>query len=196
MVKPMKLTLSWVQSSLALLLLGVSASAQTPVLFRMTLRGTCYQANPSGDIVSTPITEITLLQDAAQAGGVDPKNLALVYHVQGSSFGDTIDIVDPTSGAVTTTLFGLFFGDDTVQVLGRTALTNSTGTLVRRLDYIYTSQNSHSMGASFTAKRFLRDKNGSLHTTIDGQMQWIVNPTGNNSTKVCIASFTTTKPFP
>jgi len=180
----------------ALVLLELSASAQTPFLFRITLRGTCYQTNPSGDIVSSAITEATLVQEAAQAGGVDPKTLALVYHVQGSSFGDTIDVVDASSGAVATTLFGLFFGDDAVQVLGRTALTNNAGTQVRRLDYIYTSQNSHSMGASFTTKRFLTDKNGSVHSTIDGQMQWIVNPTGNSSTKVCIVTFTTTKPFP
>ena len=120
MVKPMKLTLSWVQSSLALLLLGVSASAQTPFLFRMTLRGTCYQANPSGDIVSTPITEITLLQDAAQAGGVDPKNLALVYHVQGSSFGDTIDIVVSLgmAGGHSATIWGCDLSAEYVKING------------------------------------------------------------------------------
>jgi len=180
---------------LAFLLSDLSASAQSPFLFRMTIRGTCYQTNSSGNIVATSLTETTLLQDAAQAGGVDPKTLALVYHVQGSSFGDTIDVVDASSGAVATTLYGLFFGDDSVQVLGRTALTNTPGTQIRRVDYIYTSQNSHSLGASFTTKRFLTDKNGTIHTTIDGEMEWIVNPTANNGTKVCKASFTTTKPF-
>jgi hypothetical protein len=27
-------------------------------------------------------------------------------------------------------------------------------------------------------------------------MEWIVNPVGNSSTKVCTATFTTTRPFP
>jgi len=173
-----------------------SLQAQSPFLFRLTLRGTCHQTDSSGNIVATPITETSLLQDAAQAGGVDPKTLAIVYHVQGSSFGDTIDVVDANTGAVATTLYGLFFGDDSVQTLGRTALTNSAATEVRRVDYIYTSQNSHSMGASFTTKRFIVNKNGSVHTTINGQMEWIVNPVGNSSTKVCTATFTTTRPFP
>ena len=180
----------------AVLLSQLSASAQSPYLFRLTLRGTCYQTDASGNIVTAPITETTLLQDAAQAGGVDPKTLALVYHVQGSSFGDTIDVVNGSTGAVATTLYGLFFGDDSVQALGRTALTNSAANEVRRVDYVYTSQNSHSMGASFTTKRFLTDKNGSVFPSFNGQMEWIVNPVGNSSTKVCTATFTTTKPFP
>jgi len=188
-----------ITTGLALLtLIGLSwnASAQSQFLFRITIRGTCYQTNASGNIVASPITETTLLQQAAQAGGVDPSTLALVYHVQGSSFGDTIDVVNASSGAVATTLYGLFFGDDSVQALGRTALTNSIGNLVRRVDYIYTSQNSHSMGASFTSKRFLTDTKGNVHTTIEGQMEWIVNPTGNNGTQVCTATFNTTTPFP
>jgi len=188
-----------ITTGLALLtLIGLSwnASAQSQFLFRITIRGTCYQTNASGNIVASPITETTLLQQAAQAGGVDPSTLALVYHVQGSSFGDTIDVVNASSGAVATTLYGLFFGDDSVQALGRTALTNSIGNQARRVDYIYTSQNSHSMGASFTSKRFLTDTKGNVHTTIEGQMEWIVNPTGNNGTQVCTASFNTTAPFP
>jgi hypothetical protein len=191
----MKITTCLAGMSFALAISLSSASAQT-YLFRMTLRGTCYQTNAAGNIVTTPITETTLLQQAAQAGGVDPSTLAIVYHIQGSSFGDTIDVVNASSGAVATTLYGLFFGDDSVQALGRTALTNSPGNEVRRVDYIYTSQNSHSMGASFTTKRFLTDKSGNVHTTIDGQMEWIVNPTSANGTQVYKATFSTTRPFP
>ena len=180
---------------LAGLLGTVSVSGQTPYLLKITLRGTCYQTNTTGVVVATPISDQTLLQDAAAAGGVDWHTLALVYHVKGSSFGDTIDIVNATNGTVDTTLYGLFFGDNTVQNLGRTALTNSPGTEVRRLDYIYTSQNSHSMGACFTTKRFQSDRNGNVHATFEGQMQWEVNPVGNAGTKVCTASFRTTLPF-
>jgi len=171
------------------------ASAQVPFIFRMTLRGTCYQTNTTGQVIATPITEQSLLQDAAAAGGVDWKTLALVYHVQGSGFGDTIDVVNAATGQLETTLYGLFFGDNSVQELGRTSLTNSPGSEVRRLDYIYTSQNSHSMGACFTTKRFQADSNGKVRASFEGQMQWIVNPVGNAGTKVCTANFTTTKPF-
>ncbi len=173
-----------------------TAVAQGNYMFRITLRGTCYQTNANGQVVATPISESSLLQDAAAAGGItDTKTLALVYHVQGSGFGDTIDVVYASNGSVATTLYGLFFGDDTVQSLGRTALTNSPGNEVRRLDYIYTTQNTHSMGACFTTKRYLTDGKGNVRTTIDGEMQWIVNPVGGTGTKVCKARFTTTKPF-
>lgn len=196
---PTVLIMNTAKFPVALLLAGIlctcTAFSQTAYMFRMTLRGTCYQTNTTGVVVATPVTEQTLLQDAAAAGGVDWHNLALVYHVQGSGFGDTIDVVDATSGAVDTTLYGLFFGDNTVQDLGRTALTNSPGNEVRRLDYIYTSQNSHSMGACFTTKRCQTDNNGNVRATFNGQMQWVVNPVGSTGTKLYTASFTTTRPF-
>jgi hypothetical protein len=168
---------------------------QSAFLFQMTFRGSCYQTNGTGTMVATPITEMSLVQDAAAAGGVDWKSFALVYHIQGSGFGDTIDVVDANTGQVATTLYGLFFGDNVNQDLGRTALTNSVGTEVRRLDYIYTSQNSHSMGACFTTKRFQADGRGNLRTTITGQMSWIVNPVGSAGTKICTGTFTTTRSF-
>lgn len=97
-------------------------------------------------------------------------------------------------------LFGLYFGDD--NSLGRTAATNSTLTEIKRLDYVYTlnnytytSWNSHSMGASFTTKRLQTDTHGNTHALIDGQIQWIVNPQNGAGTKICVATFTTTKPF-
>jgi len=185
----------WFFRLLAAAAITSSAQAQVPYMFHITFRGTCYQTNTMGTVTAMPITDETLLQDAATAGGVDWKTLALVYHVQGSSFGDTIDVVKASTGEVGTTVFGLFFGDNTTQDLGRTALTNSVGTETRRLDYIYTSQNSHSMGACFTTKRFQGDNNGHVRATIDGQVTWIVNPVGSTGTKVCTGSFVTTKPF-
>jgi hypothetical protein len=181
--------------ALCLLVMSPLGARAQAFMFRITLRGTCYQTNTTGVVVATPITEQSLVQDAAAAGGVDWRTFALVYHVQGSSFGDTIDVVNASSGVVATTLYGLFFADNTIQALGRTALTNNFGTEARRLDYIYTSQNSHSMGACFTTKRYQGDSKGNLHTTINGEMSWIVNPVGNAGTKVCTARFTTTKPF-
>src|SRR5262249_38121179 len=142
----------------------------------------------------TSLTERSLLQKAADAVGVtDLKTLALVYHINGSSFGDTIDLVNATNGVAYASLFGFFFGED--QSLLRTAVTNASGTEIRRIDYVYTKENSHSMGAAFLTKRFVRDRNGATRTTIDAQMHWIELPQNGNSAKICYATFTTTKPF-
>jgi hypothetical protein len=74
-------------------------------------------------------------------------------------------------------------------------LTNNIGTEVRRLDYIYITQNSHSMGSCFTTKRFQTDANGLVRATFEGQMQCVVNPVGSAATKLFTASFRTTKSF-
>jgi hypothetical protein len=192
----------------ALLLLGqFAALADPPFVFRLTLRGTVFQTNTLGQVVQIPITETNILQDAAAAGGIsDLSTLALVYHIHGGSYGDTIEVVYTSSGARADDLWELAFGEDgplnAGQTVYRTALTNSPGTEVRRLDYIYmyhystyTAPNNHSMGACFTTKRFQADGNGNYRTSIEGQMQWIVNPYNNAGTKVCTATFRTTKPF-
>jgi hypothetical protein len=176
------------------------AFAQHPYLYHLTLQGTCYQTNGTGNFVATPLTDKILVQDAALAGGVSPSSIALVYHLQSSGLGDTIDIVD-TNGTTKANLFGLYFGDDAT--LGRSASTNATRTEIRRLDYIYTQRNttytsfnSHSMGSAFTVKRFLTDTNGITQATIEAQMSWIVNPQGTNGTKLCSVNFNTTTPYP
>jgi len=186
----------------ACLALSQLSKAQSPYLFHVTFRGTAYQTN--GDqVVATPITETNLLLAAAQAGGSsDISGLALIYHIAGDpDHGDTIEVDSTSNYQTLNTMFGLYFGDDVT--LGRTALTNSSASEIRRLDYVYTFDyteltypNSHSMGASFTTKRFLTDTNGNVNTTINGQIEWIVNPNGNEGTKVCVGSFTTTTPVP
>jgi hypothetical protein len=186
----------------ALMLSAMASSAQqTPYLYRIALKGTSYQTNaPGTTFVPIPLSEQVLLADVAQAGGVDPSTLALVYHIQNSGLGDTIDVVNRTDGSTLVNLFGLYFGDD--NSLGRTAATNSAITEIKRLDYVYTlnnytytSWNSHSMGACFTTKRLQGDALGNTHALIDGQMQWIVNPQNGAGTRICVATFTTTKPF-
>lgn len=177
------------------------ALAQSPFLYHLTLQGTCYQTNSTGNFVATPITDKIIVQDAAQAGGANPSSIALVYHLQSSGLGDTIDFVDATTSKTLGNWFGLYFGDDAS--LGRSASTNATQTEIRRLDYIYTQQNTtftsfntHSMGSAFTVKRFLTDASGNTHVTVEAQISWIVNPSGTNGTKLCTGTFTTTTPFP
>lgn len=188
-------------AAIALAIGLLNASAQSPFLYRMTLRGTCYQTNASGNFVSLPLTEKVITDAAAQAGGLNPSSIALVYHLQSSGLGDTIDFVDANTGSTLANLFGLYFGDDTT--LGRTAATNSTQTEVRRVDYLYTQQNTaftsyntHSMGAAFTVKRFLTDTNGVTQTVVEAQISWIANPSGTNGTRICTASISTSTPFP
>jgi hypothetical protein len=189
------------------LLLGseVCSRAQAPYLFNLTFRGAVYQTNTSGQVIGTPLTETNLLLAAAQAGGTsDISSMALVYHIMGdTSHGDTIEVWDKNTRAPLTTLFGLYFADNWPDPnLGRSAITNNIGTQMRRLDYIYmfgntefTYPNSHSMGASFTTKRFIRDGVGNVHATINGEMQWTVNPWNAAGTKICVGTFTTTRPF-
>jgi hypothetical protein len=178
----------------------LNSLGQSPFLYHLTLQGTCYQTNGSGNFVATPITDKILVQDAAQKGGTNSNSIALVYHLQGSGLGDTIDFVDINTRHTLANLFGFYFGDD--PTLGRTAATNATRTEIRRVDYIYTQQNttytsfnSHSMGAAFTVKRFLTDTNGTTQTVVEAQMSWVVNPSGTNGSKICTANFNTTTPF-
>jgi hypothetical protein len=196
----MKLTKLVVLAAICAGICCVSAQAQSPFLYRMTLKGTCYQTNASGNFVASPVTDSILVQEAAKAGNVNPASIGLMYHLQSSGLGDTIDIVNVNTGLTIVSLFGLYFGDDAS--LGRSAATNSTHTEIRRLDYIYTQQNttytsfnSHSMGSAFTAKRFLKDTNGITMTTVEAQMSWIANPSGTNGTRLCTVNFNTTTPF-
>jgi hypothetical protein len=168
--------------------------------FKWTFRGNCYETNGSGNVVVTPITEQTILENFARQGGLDPSTVAIVYHLHGNDLGDTIEVVNASNGSTYVAPFGLFFGDDAS--LGRSAITNSTATEIRRLDYvytlnssIYTSPNSHSMGAAFTTKRFLTDTSGNVHSTFEGPISWIVNPQNGQGTKICTGNYTTGAPL-
>jgi hypothetical protein len=179
------------------LYLSLASSAFSQNIFYLTFHGTSYQTNASGNIAPVPITEQTMLQQAAQAGGVtDLSTLALVYHVQGSGFGDTIEVINRTTGAAYPYLLGFFFGEATSMTPDRTAITNATHTQVRRIDFVYTQQNNHSMGSGFLTKRFVTDGNGNPRATIDAKLQWIVKPEGTNGTAMCKGTFTTTKAYP
>ena len=96
-------------------LVPVRSFAQNELL--LTFRGTYYQTDANGNTVGHPVTEQTWLLEAAEAGGTtDTSGMAIVYHVGGSSFGDTIDVVNRVTGATLTSLLGLFFGDPSVEM--------------------------------------------------------------------------------
>ena len=90
-----------------------ASSALAQYEFKWTFRGTCYETNSSGNVITTPITEQTILQEFAQQGGItDLSTVAIVYHLHGNDLGDTIEVVNSTNGSTYTAPFGLFFGDD------------------------------------------------------------------------------------
>ncbi len=197
-----------VRLAAAILGIGTLAAFHTsaqnaPYLYRMTFRGMVYQTNTINQVVAKPITEKDLLLAAAQAGGTsDISTMALVYHIQGSGLGDNIEIYDVNTRQQLAVLFGLYFGNDAS--LYRFGLTNSVNTEMRRIDYFYgfvnsiysyPNQGGHSMGSSFTTKRFLGDARGNVHTTIDGVAQWVVSAFQGAGQRLITGTFTTTKPF-
>lgn len=164
-------------------------------LYHVTFRGTCYETNGAGNIEPFPLTERTLLEAAAQNGGLSTNDLSLVYHVEAG--GDSIKVIKTSDGTQLMTYFAFLFGDDVS--LGRTGLTNLTQTETRRVDYVYTlntspytSWNNHSMGSVFVTKKILKDSQGNTRHSVDGlNMQWVVLPQGNRSAKVCVGNFQT-----
>jgi hypothetical protein len=171
----------------AVLLSGLSATAQGE--FPFTFRGKCSQTDASGKIVSSPITDRDWLnQIASKAGITDLNSVKIVYHVNGNAMGDTIDVINSQNGVVLDTIFGLYFSQD----YGRKAISNSKGD--RRIQYIYTSQNTRSLGTALVSKNYLTDKKGNSSTTISGQMSYLVTPDGSNpNLKLCTGTFTVGK---
>jgi hypothetical protein len=176
--------------------------------YQWVFSGMEYETNGSGNIVGIPITDQTLLADRAHEGGItDLSTVAIVYHIGGAAPNggnppwDTIDVINATNGAVLTTEFGLYYGSD--GQYDRTAVTNATQTEERRIDYLYTFNNtaftidaSDSIGAAFITKRFLNDGSGNTNTIIEGSFAWDSLPHGTNvASIVCRGTFTLGKPL-
>jgi hypothetical protein len=173
-------------------LLSANASAQSKL--QMQLNGTSFTMDSQGKIVARTINNQTLLQQAAAAGGLkDTSGLGLAYHINGNDLGDTIEVIDRATGATLTTLYGLYFGES----FGRQALLSASHRQMKRLEYIYTSQNDHSLGSALLTDYFFLDGNGHTNATyVLGQMQWIVTTdSSHTNTQVCSATFTTLKPW-
>jgi hypothetical protein len=172
---------------------GLSAQAQNQLVF--VFKGSCATTDSNGHITSQPINNQTLLTDYAQANGLGTNisGLGLTYHVGGNELGDTIDVINRTNGATLFTIFGLYFGES----FGRMALLSSSGQQLRRIEYIYTDQNSHSVGSASLTDYYFLDGNGNTNATyVLGQMQYLVMPNNNHTnTQVCTGSFYTLRPW-
>ncbi len=178
-------------------LLPVRSFAQNELL--LTFRGTYYQSDSNGNVVGHPVTEQTWLLEAAQAGGTtDTSGMAIVYHVGGSGFGDTIDVVNRATGATLTSVLGLFFGDPSVQDIGHLPVSNAAGDQVRRVDQVFAFyggnfQSGESLGSAFVTKRFQQDAFGNRHDTVEADLNYLaLQP---YPTHMVVGTFTTTRPF-
>lgn len=184
-----------------LMLAGLSANGQTYSEYKFIFYGTAYQTNAAGILVSTHITDQTLLKSRAAQGGItNLSQVAMVYHINGDPLGDTVEIVS-TTGTRLTTEFGLYFGSD--GALGRAAVGTVATSGQRRVDPIYTFDNSEytysnsdSVGAAFTYKRFVTGPKGITNAIINGTMSWSVIPTGTNTSPIlCIGTFSLGQPM-
>lgn len=175
------------------------ANSPAQQLYQLVFTGTSSTTDSTGKIVTRKTNNTTLLQDFAKNQGVtDISYLALAYHMKmpgDSSLGDTIDVINRTNGTFYYTLIGFYFGEDSS--LGRSGLISGSGRQQRRVEYIYTDQNSHSMGSALITNYYWLDAQGNTNNAMAfGQMQWIVNPDAvSSNTRVCTGNFTTVKPI-
>jgi hypothetical protein len=175
-----------------LLISATHASAQSKL--QLQFSGTCFTTDSQGRITTQVINNQTLLQQAAAAGGLhDTSSLGLAYHIHGNDLGDTIDVINRTNGATLTTLYGLYFGES----FGRQSLLSASHRQMKRLEYVYTTQNDHSLGSALLTDYYFLDSSGNTNATyVLGQMQWIVTTdSSHTNTQVCTATFTTLKPW-
>jgi hypothetical protein len=184
----------------ALLLGGIFAQGQTYSEYKFVFSGTAYQTNAHGVLTSWHITDQTLLKTRAVQGGISNLNtISIVYHINGNSLGDTVDIID-NNGTYLTTEFGFYFGSDSA--LGRTAV--GTPTIGERRidplytfdDSLYTYSNSDSVGSAFTYKHYVKGAKGVTNAVINGTMSWAAIPTGTNTSPVlCVGTFSLGRPM-
>jgi len=178
----------------SVMLVGWATSGVAQDQLQIALSGTCYTTDAQGRIVPQAINNQTLLDQAAQAGGLrDSSGLGLSYHLNGNSLGDTIEVINRTNGVTLTTLFGLYFGES----FGRESLLSASHRQMKRIEYIYTDQNSHSLGSAFLTDYFFFDTNGRTNAIyVLGQMQYLIlTDSTHTNAQVCTASFNTLSPW-
>src|SRR5690242_6082880 len=111
-----------------LILLVSQLTALAQYELGISIRGVACSTNSNGQVLCRPVTEQTLLADAAANKGItDLNSVALVYHEEGpgydSTSADTIDLINAGTGAPIFNVFGFFFGDSAN--LYRVAITNA-----------------------------------------------------------------------
>lgn len=168
---------------------AVNVDAQSH--FKLIFKGTCQETNSSGRVITRAVTDQTWLRDFAREKGLTSiRNLAISYHVKASELGDQIEVINARTGEVQGSVFGLFFSE----AFGRTGLTNASATQTMTLPYLYTSQDSHSLGAAVVTKT--QPSSTQRYLKVQGQMHYELLPTANRkSLQICSGNFVTGAPF-
>ncbi|HYG34686.1 MAG TPA: hypothetical protein VEC99_07880, partial [Clostridia bacterium] len=136
----------------------------------------------------------TIIRNYARANGItDTSWLGLAYHIRGHELGDTIEVINKKDGTSLYTVFGFYFGRE----FGRLALQSRSGQQTRRIEYVYTGQNSHSLGSAVLTNYHFFDGHGNVtNTVVRGQMQYLVlGDTVFTNVQVCTASIKTLRPW-
>jgi hypothetical protein len=171
----------------------VCSVAAQDLKFQLTCTGNCVSNDASGKLVSRPINTQTWLHEFAVANGLSTsRGLSVIYHVAAEDLGDRIEVINSSTGDLVGSAFLLFFGESTD--LGRVAITNNFNTQVKKIHYVYTYQNSHSMGSALLTERFYLDENGNTtNAVIQGLMHYLFVADYAHNLEICNVSFVTGK---
>jgi hypothetical protein len=173
--------------------LALTAGAQDK--FRFTYHGTCYVTNGTGQFSTQRITEKDWIKTYVATHTItnaNPKNLMVIYHVNGDEHGDVLELVDAKTGAFVFPIYGLFFSDE----FGRLPLVGTNGLQQKRIDYVYGHISDHSVGSTLTTETITVDRHGHTNRVrIEGQLDYLDLPTGTNKTlRVCTGTFLASNP--
>lgn len=160
----------------------------------LSYRGT---ATSSGDrkLSTRKITENDFIRDCATNSGASTENLALVLHFNANELGDTLEVVnvnDPNLFRCEVFKLASTFSGSSVQ-----SYTNSTGTVMKRFAYIYSSDSGHSRGSIIIDRR--ESKKRGRNPKITGTLQYWLGTWDDNisdpNAVVCKGTFKAVRPL-
>jgi hypothetical protein len=178
-------------------MLAFAIQGQGQSVFNLTFKGKSQTTNDAGDIVSTKLSNKTLIQDAVTAtGNTNASKLDVVY-VQGASTdpsvpGDFIEVVDGTTGTPVYTNLLFLYGSPFPP-----ALTNAAQNEVlagAQVIPLPLGGSGDSLGGATINERFLKKKiviSGSFNYT----MLRSPGSTSNNIVDVVNGTFSVGKAF-
>jgi hypothetical protein len=172
------------------ILVTYAAERQLQVAFS----GTASTTDPNGRILTTPLDNRTLLRDFATTHGLSSTaGLGLAYQIGGNELGDTIDIINVNNGQRLYTLFGFYFGND----FGRRTLFSSSRRQSKRIEYVYTDQNAHSVGSALLTTYYFYDTTGNTNRmAVLGQMHYMkLGDATSTNVVICTGSFSAIRPW-
>jgi hypothetical protein len=133
--------------AMMVLLLGSAQTLSTKAdeLYRLSWRGTVYQTNGNGEIVTRTITEKDFVDRVANNNGLDPRGLVFVYRALKH---DT---------AVVTLSTGAFVADVIQMEYNFFEIKNSGETKIIRQAFLYDEDHEEALGSCFGTETARRD---------------------------------------